>query len=70
MTLPLLPIASISGVSRISFRGGVQIFLGKVGVFAWRESPCSAWQSHAFARGVRGHAPPKIFSKMVQFGAF
>ena len=48
-----------SGVSRISFRGGVQIFSGKVGVFAWRE-----------ARGVRGHAPPRNFLKMVQFGAF
>ena len=51
-----------SGVSRISFRGGVQKFSGKVGVFAWR--------SHAFARGVRGHAPPRKFLKMVQFGAF
>ena len=46
--------------------GGVQNFVGKVGVFAWR----SAWQSHAFARGVRGHAPPRKFLKMVQFGAF
>ena len=41
---------------------GVQNFYGKVGVFAWR--------SHAFVRGVRGHAPPRIFLKMVQFGAF
>ena len=49
-----------SGVSRISFRGGgVKIFSGKVGVFAWRE-----------ARGVRGHAPQRNFLKMVQFGAF
>ena len=23
-----------------------------------------------FARGVRGHAPPRKFFKMVQFGAF
>ena len=23
-----------------------------------------------FARGVRGHAPPRKFLKMVQFGAF
>ena len=23
-----------------------------------------------FARGVRGHAPPRHFLKMVQFGAF
>ena len=44
-----------SGVSRISFRGGggVPNFSGKVGVFAWL--------SHAFARGVRGHAPPRKF---------
>ena len=32
----------ISGVSRISFRGGVQNIFGKVGVFAWCEAPCSA----------------------------
>ena len=52
---------TVSGVSRILFRGGggVQNFSGKVGVFAWRE-----------ARGVRGHAPPRKFFKMVQFGAF
>ena len=61
-----------SGVSRISFRGGggVQNFSGKVVVFAWRKAPCSAWRSHAFAMGVRGHAPPRKFLKMVQFGAF
>ena len=52
-----------SGVSRISFRGGVQTFSGKVGVFARREAPCNAWRSHAFAKGVRGHAPPRNFSK-------
>ena len=52
----------VSGVSRISFRGGgVQNFSGKVGVFAWREAPCSAWRSHVFVRGVRGHAPPRKF---------
>ena len=52
-------ICGISGVSRILFRGGgVQNFSGKVGVFAWREAPCSAWQSHAFARGVS--SPEKI----------
>ena len=52
------------------FGGGVQNFSGKVGVFAWREAPCSAWRSHAFARGVRGHALPRNFLKMVQFGVF
>ena len=61
-----------SGVSRISFRGGgADNFSGKLGVFnAWHEAPCSAWRSHAFARGVRGHAPTRKFLKMVQFGAF
>ena len=31
---------------------------------------CDVWRSHAFARGVRGHASPKNFFLMVQFGAF
>ena len=52
-----------SGVSRISFRGGVQKFSGKVGEFAWREAPCSAWQSHAFARGFGGMLPRENFKK-------
>ena len=56
-------ILKVSGVSKISFRGGgVQNIFGKVGVFAWR--------SHAFARGVRGLAPPRKLKKMVQSGAF
>ena len=51
-----------SGVSRILFRGRVQNFSGKVGVFAWREAPCSAWQSHAFVwGGSRARSPEKIF---------
>ena len=41
--------------------GGGSKFSGKVGEFAWREVPCSVWRSHAFARGVRGHAPPRKF---------
>ena len=41
--------------------GGVQNIFGKVGVFSWREMSCSAWRSHAFARGVRGHAPREKF---------
>ena len=61
----------ILSVAYLGFHfGGVQNFSGKVGVFAWREAPCSAWRSHAFARGVRGHAPRRNFLKMVQFGAF
>ena len=52
------------------FGGGGSKFFWKVGVFAWREAPCSAWLSHAFPRGVWGHVPPINFLKMVQFGAF
>ena len=33
--------------------------------FFWKSGRC-----HAFARGVRGHAPQRKFFKMVQFGAF
>ena len=48
-----------SGVSRISFRGG-----GGVG------GSKNFLQTHAFARGVRRHAPQRKFLKMVQFGVF
>ena len=40
--------SSRSGVDFIS--GGVQNIFGKVGVFAWRFAPCSAWRSHTFVR--------------------
>ena len=55
-----------SGVSRISFRGGSNYFWKSGGICMAQ----SAWRSHAFARGVRGHAPPRKFLKIVQFGAF
>ena len=62
---------AILAVAYLGFHfGGGSKFFWKSGVFAWREAPCSAWRSHAFARGVRGHAPPRNFFKMVQFGAF
>ena len=63
---------SVRSVAYLGFHfgGGFQNCSGKVGVFAWREAPFSAWRSHALARGVRGHAPPRKFLKMVQFGAF
>ena len=62
-------IVLCSGVTRILFRGGVKIFW-KRGVFALREALCRGWRSHAFTRGVRGHAPPIKLFKMAQFGAF
>ena len=45
------------------FGGGVQNMFVKLGVFAWREASCSAWQSYAFIRGVWGYAPPRTFFK-------
>ena len=40
------------------------------GNFFWGEEACDALRSHAFARGVWGHASPKFFLGIVQFGAF
>ena len=62
-----------SGVSRISFRGGggFKIFLEKWGYLHGEKRHAARGElSHALARGVRGHAPPGNFFKMVQFGAF
>ena len=73
MVTSLLKVYGIRSVAYLGFHfgGGVQKFSGKVGVYnAWREAPCSALRSHAFARGVRGYAPPRNFFKMVQFCAF
>ena len=59
--------------------GGPRIFFFEIWKFACREATCCARQAarHAahgeamrFGRGVRGHAPPRKFLKMVQFGAF
>ena len=53
------------------FGGGGSKFFWKSGAFAWREAPCNAWQSHAFARGVRGHMLPhenfKKWCNLVRF---
>ena len=62
-----------SGVSRISFRGGgIQNIFGKAGVFAWREAPCSAWQSHVFSIGWFGGMLPRKknlkWCNLVRFG--
>ena len=42
---------------------GVQNMFDKVGVFPWRKAPCSAWQSHAFVRGVSGACSTEKFFK-------
>ena len=46
-----------SGVSRISFRGGVQNFFGKVGVFAWR------FEATRLLGGFGGMLPRENFKK-------
>ena len=49
--------------------GGSVAYLG----FCFEEGSKIFWKSgrsHAFVRGVPGHAPPRKFLKMVQFGAF
>ena len=54
------------GVCRIC-QGGPTIF------FFWGGGACDAWRSHAFARGVRGHASPKICFEgcnLVRSGAY
>ena len=47
--------------------GGATIF------FFWGGGACEAWRSHAFARGVRGHASLKKFFEwcnLVRFRAY
>ena len=41
MQLMLYPVWAVAYLG-FHFRG-VQNIFGKVGVFAWREAPCSAW---------------------------
>ena len=57
------------GIGKIS-EGGEEFFLGGSGRVACREASCGAWHSNAIVRGVRGHAPPNFFLKIVRFGAF
>ena len=47
--------------------GGFKIFLENWGYLM---HGAKRHARHALARGVRGHAPPRKFLKMVQFGAF
>ena len=72
MQLMLYPVWAVAYLG-FHFRGGSKYF-GKVGVFAWRFAPCSAWQSHAFARGVRGHMLTrqnfKKWCNLVSFGEY
>ena len=51
--------------------GGARIFFFRFGNLHVAKRHAVHGQAMRFARGVRGHAPPRIFVfKMVQFGAF
>ena len=41
--------------------GACRICQGGPTIFFWGGGACNAWRSHAFARGVRGHASRKKF---------
>ena len=61
----------IPGASPGFGRGGAKKFFFQIWKFACREATYAAHgKAMRFARGVRGHAPPRNFFKMVQFGGF
>ena len=60
------PLLALS-VAYLGFRGGgSKYFCKSGGIFMALFALCSAWLCHAFARGVRGYAPPRQFLKMVR----
>ena len=50
--------------------GGPRIFFSRFGKLHVAKRHAAHGEAMRFARGVRGHAPPRKFFKMVQFGAF
>ena len=50
--------------------GGARIFFLRFGNLHVAKRHAAHGEAMRFARGVRGHAPPRKFLKMVQFGAF
>ena len=50
--------------------GVCRIYQGGPTIFFFGGGACDAWRSHAFARGVRGHASPKKKFLMVRFFTF
>ena len=61
-----------SGVYRISFRGGggVKIFSGKVGVFAWREAHAARSKASRLLGGLGGMLPQENFKKLCNLVRF
>ena len=58
------------GVPRIWQGGGQEFCFFRFGNLHVAKRHAAHGEAMRFARGVRGHAPPRIFFKMVQFGAF
>ena len=50
--------------------GGAKNFFLRFGNLHVAKRHAAHGEAMRFARGVRGHAPPRKFLKMVQFGAF
>ena len=50
--------------------GGQELFFSRFGNLHVAKRHAAHGEAMRFARGVRGHAPPRKFFKMVQFGAF
>ena len=51
-------------------RGGQEFFFFRFGNLHVAKRHAAHGEAMRFARGVWGHAPPRKFFKMVQFGAF
>ena len=58
------------GVPRIWQGGGQEFFFIRFGNLHVAKRHTAHGEAMSFARGVRGHAPPRKFIKMVQFGVF
>ena len=69
-TATLLLFTYYSGASPGFDRGGVKIFFFKFGYLHVAKRLAAHGKAMRVARGVRGHASPIIFLKMVHFGAF
>ena len=59
-----------SGASPGFGRGGGENFFFEILNLHVAKRHAAHGEAMRFARGVRGHAPPRKFLKMVQFGAF
>ena len=60
----------IPGASPGFGRGGAKNFFFRFGNLHVAKRHAAHGEAMRFARGVRGHAPPRKFFKMVQFDAF